>query len=146
MTERVQNTLEAYRKEYCETGNPMVVWAAYRECRAHGVDVPEWIFEYLDEAASSLWQLHCKVRDGEKVKDQGAEAAESLGLKRGRGQTTPFEQFNDKVWLFYGATVDFYIRQGDKPDFAISDCAERNGVSYSTVYRAWKKYHSFLAL
>jgi len=58
--------LEAVRRRYERTGNPLYVWRGYDICRdlldknvsqaRH--PFPTWILDYLDRVTNSLWQLH----------------------------------------------------------------------------------------
>ena len=137
-----QEYIEVLRNDYELSGNPLLVWRAYAEARAFDFDVPGWISSYFDAAAMEISELFQAAAHGDKGSTDLRRILDALKFRRkgkmGRGSV--FEKALNIDWIFYGATVQFYIRQGDKPDFAVQSCAERNNVSYSKVNRAWRKY------
>ena len=137
-----QDYIETLRNEYEHSGNPLFVWRAYFEARAFGFDVPGWILSYFDAAAMEISRLYQAAAHGDKGSTDLRHILDALKFRRkgemGRGSV--FEKALKSDWIFYGATVQLYISQGDKPDFAIQSCAEQNNVSYSKVNRAWRKY------
>ena len=114
----------------------------YVEARAFGFDVPEWISSYFDAAAMEISRLYGAAAHGDKGSTDLRHILDALKfLQKGKmGRGSVFEKALKSDWIFYGATVQRYIRQGDKPDFAVQSCADRNNVSYSKVNRAWRKY------
>ena len=40
-----------------DAGNPLNVWRAYLECRAHKLPIPDWVLSYLDRVARRFWNL-----------------------------------------------------------------------------------------
>ena len=140
--EIAQDYIETLRNEYEHSGNPLFVWRAYVEARAFGFDVPGWISGYFDAAAMEISRLYEAAAHGDKGSTDLRHILDALKfLRKGKmGRGSVFEKALKIDWIFYGATVQFYIRQGDKPDFAVQSCADRNNVSYSKVNRAWRKY------
>ena len=67
MLERRQDYLERLGTYYFESlgveesrkdaGNPLNVWRAYLECRAHKLLIPDWVLSYLDRVARRFWNL-----------------------------------------------------------------------------------------
>ncbi len=140
-----QHLIEVARAAYERGGNPLDVWWAYCEARESGQPVPEWVLTYLDRCAVALLNLASDSAHGKSVTAPSTAIAEAFEMKRpgqgGRGSV--FSQFTNRMWLFYGETVAYYMRQGDQETYAIEDVARKNGVSAATVRRAWQKFKAF---
>jgi hypothetical protein len=136
----LDRTLAASKVAYETTKNPFEVWDAYRMARLMRHHPPGWVMDYLDEAMQRIWNL---VVYPEEVKDLNRSIAEAFGMaSSGRGRGSVLSDFRDRRWMFLGATVAQYIRQGDKETIAIEDVARINGTSKSTVRRAWKRWQA----
>ncbi len=140
--EQARSTIAHAREKYEKSGNPVYVWQAYLETRRAGLGLADWILEYLDSVSSEISSLARKVGRGQQPTDVWGGVAEALKFKKpGRtGRGNVFTDFFDNIWIFLGHTVAFYMNQGDKEIYAIEDVAKKNGVSTSTVRRAWKRY------
>lgn len=140
-----QHLIEVARAAYERGGNPLDVWWAYCEARESGQPVPDWVLTYLDRCAVALLNLASDSAHGKSVTAPSTAIAEAFEMKRpgqgGRGSV--FSEFTNRKWLFYGATVAYYMRQGDQETYAIEDVARKNGVSAATVRRAWQKFKAF---
>ena len=49
-----KRSLDGFRLDYEETGNPLAVWDAYLFVRENSLPLPEWILKYLDGAARRI--------------------------------------------------------------------------------------------
>ena len=140
--EQARSVIAHARERYEKDRNPLYVWQAYLETRRAGLDLADWILEYLDSVSLEIWSLAQQVGHGQQPSDVWGAVAEALKLKQpGRtGRGTVFTDMFDKNWIFLGCMVAFYMEQGDQETYAIEDVAKKNGVSRSTAHRAWKRY------
>ncbi|MGD8993030.1 MAG: hypothetical protein PVI00_16350 [Desulfobacterales bacterium] len=62
------------------TKNPLFVWEAFKLCREHGKEVPDWVYEYFENVASNLLSLS----EREKMSKQRAanEVYEALEMSQ----------------------------------------------------------------
>ncbi len=137
--------LPHYQAVFTETNNPLFVWAAYRHARAWRLDVPEWVFAYLDTAAEKF----CRVaREIDLLKGSEADVliAEAVGMKRvGRG--TVFSEFRDDLYAAHielAVRVALGLRAGGKRYFVWRRVAKEFGVKPRMVRRAWDNYKHLL--
>ncbi len=74
-----------------ESENPLFVWEAFKTCRDHGQEIPDWVFEYFENVASNLVSLS----EREKMYDEraSAEVYEALGMKKFSSRDI-FERFS----------------------------------------------------
>lgn len=135
--EQTQRAIEAALWHWKESGNPVYPWAAYRECRAAGLDLPDWVLEYLDHAAEGMWELW---QSPPQEKNGIAPAvASALGVKMDGGGSA-FARANKTDWVFLGSMVARAIQRGDKEYLAVPDVARRMNRNPSAVQRAWDRY------
>ncbi len=137
----VKALVARYRCEYENTDNPLAVWFAYAECRQVNLDIPEWIFRYLDRVAGNFWHLCPGAKN--PVPDKPSPAiAEALEMK-GAGKSGPgnvFKAFQNVRHLAMAHDLIRLILSGHKETVAADQVAEQRGVSRSTILRAYKKY------
>lgn len=145
--DKAQHFIDVAREGYENTRNPLHAWKAYHEARAAGIAIPEWVLDYLDEAAEALWSLQSQTLSGKKLSNPAAAIAEALRMKKpGRGRGTVFSEFQNAMWIFYGHTVHLYMSLDQKKygraklSQAVSEVANKNDVSESQVWRALKTY------
>ena len=73
-----------------DAGNPLNVWRAYLECRAHKLPIPDWVLSYLDRVARRFWNLsladspfiRADAPDQDGLPDPATAIAEALEMKR----------------------------------------------------------------
>jgi hypothetical protein len=83
--------MDASRREFEATGNPIHAWEAYRLARKTRVPVPELVLEYFGRVAARVSSL---ARDHVPRKNGVAKAvASAVGLDC-RGRYNPFDPFN----------------------------------------------------
>jgi hypothetical protein len=130
------------RRKFEMTGNPIYVWEAFKFYRSMKKQIPEWIMEYLDHAASKLLQ-HAQH---EPAKGEASIAiAAAMDMNRG-GQGNVFTQYaanekNESDHRILQAVSD-RIKAGEKPKHAFEFAAKDCGVSASTARRMWLKFIS----
>ncbi|MEW6429774.1 MAG: hypothetical protein AB1568_17275 [Thermodesulfobacteriota bacterium] len=78
---------EQGRKDFEKTGDPIRAWSAYRLARDAGQDVPEWVLQYLDDAAVGLL----------RKENQTEDLARILGFNTKGGGVSPFRKGYDAV-------------------------------------------------
>ena len=59
------------RKRYEKDRNPLYVWQAYMETRHAGLDLADWILEYLDSVSLEIWSLMQHVGHGHQPSVSG---------------------------------------------------------------------------
>jgi hypothetical protein len=142
--EAAEARLDHLRIHYEHSAHPAIPWAAYAECRRHGVEVPEWALRYMDDVARNF-----------EIPTRGSTtsakyAAEVLGFKKpgkdGRGN--PFE-WRDLAGRALALRVLLHLRSGKEKAACEIVAAELLGPGAtdeqirgkaSTVRRAWKKH------
>ena len=127
--------LETYHREYRNTGNPIYVWAAYRVCRKHGFEIPEWVYEFFDNACDELEELH------DKQKVEPKDFASALGfVTKGRGNpiSSVSHDARDKDIAFRALVIAGNTEA--LPEWAAVQLAEEFGTSEATVRRAFDRY------
>jgi hypothetical protein len=125
--------IEVERRAFLATGNAMHAWAAYSFARVVKAPPPEWVLKYFDRCARGILKVsHDSIEKGGK--NPAPKVLDALHLKG-----SDLTGFHDK-WMVYGMNVRNLMGQNDKPDFAIESVAKAMGVSYSTVWRGWKRY------
>ena len=134
----------AAKRSYEESGNPLNVWRAYVECRAAGLEIPEWVLEYLDRVGRNFWQLSM-INEKKPPPDEMAPAiAVALEMKKpGKsGSGNVFKQFQDSSGLLMACEVAWHRQDNHKLDIAYELVAKKHGKSKSTVRTAWLRYGS----
>ncbi len=56
-----KRSLDGFKLDYEETGNPLAVWDAYQFVRENSLPLPEWILKYLDGTAKRLMRTDNKA-------------------------------------------------------------------------------------
>jgi hypothetical protein len=136
--EQAERFVEICRISAEESKNPVFAWRAYRECREAGIDLPEWVLEYIDCVAAAIDRL----AGDPPAKNKIAPALADALLMKSDGAGTVFSRAQDVKWIPLGMDVDRHISHGDKEYLAVTQAAAQNGVSPSTVWRAWKRYQA----
>jgi hypothetical protein len=77
---KMQLELDAILINYQESHNPLFVWEAFQYCRDYGKEIPDWIFEYLENVASNLLSL--SKRDKMSSQRAAAEVYDVLGMSK----------------------------------------------------------------
>jgi len=138
--------IEADRRCFVETGNPMHAWAAYSLARVCDAPIPEWVLRYLDMVGRNLLALSADSQDG-GGKDLGPKIATALKLEGKPRSGSPLVTYHAD-WMVFGMNVrDRMTRVGrdgrfDLETYAIESVASEAGVSKSTVRRAFKLYEA----
>jgi len=74
-------SIQKYEEQYQKTGNPVLAWRAYLECRAMKLPFPEWVLKYLDRPATLFWEW--SMKGGQEVpKDLGGAVVQALEMRR----------------------------------------------------------------
>ena len=133
--------LEYHRDRFERDGNPLSVWLGYLNARNAGVDIPDWILEYLDWCARGMFWLWQESLSGEKI--DHTMVAKALDVVGQPGEGNAFSKYDDGHWMILAEKVGIYIWKGETKEYlAIDRVAEKFNVSVSTVQRAWKKYQT----
>jgi hypothetical protein len=153
------HALEAARRQFETSGNPLFAWDSYARARSDELPIPEWVLLYFDATARRLGGVVQQAQAGQPIARPGNKVAEAFGMKV-TGSGSVFARFAgvwlDWDWAAIGSQVAGYIRQGDKESFAIENVfkdltfadeeAQRRGLrrslvpSASTIGRAWRRY------
>jgi len=162
--------IEADRQRFQDTGNALFVWDAYARSRDAGLPIPDWILDYLDDAARNISAFVNPDRP-QSVTDPNKEIATAFRLASSQGKPTVFKQFIDTFydweWAALGEKVAAYYRSGndERSSIYLVACdlkqeqeqeilmtAARRQLrgqevwivppppSESTIRRAWKRY------
>ena len=129
-----QNVIDAARRQFEETGNPLFAWEAYGHCRISGLPIPEWVFLYFDKTSKRLGVLVEKSRAGTLPREHPAETLAAFGIDvQGRGSV--FARFADRwlgnwEWLGLGEQVATLYRKGMPLKAAIPAVAESHAMEY----------------
>jgi hypothetical protein len=127
---------------FAETNNPLYAWSAYHYARAAGLEVPGWVFAYLDSSAEKLWVTARRKTDPSKKSDSTALFAVAFGMKR-RGRGSVFSEFRGETYAaqaWLAALVHSWSRAHGKPYLEWENVAKECGVSVTKVRRAWGRY------
>ena len=137
--------VDMYMQNWQRTGNPISVWRAYVMCRDAGIEIPEWIYSYLDAVARNIWDM----TTADSVLPAKGEIlpaiAEAFAMKR-KGKSGWGNVFadhmaeTDKVMVCM--RVDWYLRGDEKLHLAneyVADEYKAKGekMSASKVRRIW---------
>jgi hypothetical protein len=134
----LNRTLAGPKARYEATGNPFEVVDAYRMSRLMRLQPPPWVQAYMDEAVQRLWSL---VAYPENAKDLNRAVAKAFGMASdGPGRGTVLSEYLDTRWIAFGYSVAQYLKDGGQETHAFQIVGEAEGVSPSTVRRAWKRY------
>jgi hypothetical protein len=147
-----ERLLDAHRRSYEQTRNPIDAWRGYYECRTGDVPLPEWVLKYLDTVALTFCRW--STEHHEVPRDLHAAIASALGMNvPGRGNV--FEQAKDNRAFMLALDVLRKRRNAErlkehfKLYLAIEEVAQEQSakgrrVSVSTVNRAWQKYQHLM--
>jgi hypothetical protein len=129
--------------------DPLSVWAAYRAARAANIDLPEWVLEYLDDAASVLEDATAVAADGKTGEDPREIALRALqmGSKRGRGSMFTNRHHHEWWWLAGRVAEEIQKLRSDHnaarvKGEATARVADRLGITTHEVEKAVKKFES----
>jgi hypothetical protein len=131
---------------FASSGNPLHAWDAYSRTRRIGDPIPGWVLDYFDAAVGGLGILLASAQRGEPIKAPAARVAEALGFKKGgrSGRGTIFSDYCttmfDWGWARIGVQVADLVTSGEKREHALEVVADIEGISESTVDRAWKRF------
>lgn len=126
-------------EDFKREGNPVFIWQAIAIARRYGIELPEWVLEYLAASADSLLDIREEVADGKRA----GKEAERVGKVLGFGTDGPGQGgwFKHATILERDRNVFFEIGDrlgaGMKLDFAYDEVARALGTSRSTVVRAY---------
>jgi hypothetical protein len=158
-TERVAFEIKLRESLFDRTGNPLYAWAALREAHNAGLEIPDWVTEYLYEASFGLLTDARNPITGETVvvahedlsdeRDQNRWAAVALNLASpGRGKETRRAEF---ARLERDLAIAFAIGELIRGDQAIGvwkaaqSVAKRFGVSPDVARGAYESFRAWIA-
>ncbi len=116
------------------TGNLLHAWKAYNYHRVEGTGVPEWVLECFDRVSENLSDILAGPPPG----DPSTAIAEALEMLP--DGPSVFWTYKNNKQLRYVDAVLTRIEEGDQPTYAIQSVAREQGVSESTVRRAWRAF------
>jgi hypothetical protein len=135
--------LDKMRIEFERTPNAMLPWSALRWARGRGIDVPDWIMDYLYDKAVVLTEIIAE--DGGK---EAQEVGRALGFgAEGKGETAAGAELRQR-WRSFKIAVHIadrmrqdFMKQGvAKETAAIAETAKALSVSLATARRAHADY------
>jgi hypothetical protein len=131
-----EHELARFEHWYKEDGNPLCAWGAISYCAQKGSALPDWVSEYLSQAAASLLDVAEKA----SPRFAGEESLKALGLSRPTGQTSPFEEFQ-RARKRQDACVLFarHVLDGTEYKIAQEDVTIRFDISIATLNN-WLRY------
>lgn len=149
-------------RRFVHSQNPMFAWEAYRAARDLGDAPPEWVLQYLDDAAGKFWSefLGYAVSGGPNTPERCFAQAFGISAPGKTGRGTIWSRFCELTigtpgnWKLLGSTVAWILRDWRQRDdgapqkemAAIEEAVRRYNiehrptVSRSTVWRAWARY------
>jgi len=136
------------RQDYEHSNNPLIVWRAYRKCRAAGLEIPEWIFEYLDQSATNFAALTKRqLLSLDPIKNPLSEIAKAIQMNY-RGQGTVFSSL---ISRFREVSIASQAREAieemgpGNDDYAYEKVAKKTGKDKSTIRRIYLNYEDLFS-
>ena len=129
---------DIYKAEFDQTGNTLLAWIAFRHCRGAGLDIPEWVLDYLSGVTQDFARIH---RD--KPDEIPSKVMQALRFgTQGRG--TPFSRLDtDDFANGVAVMAAAYVAGGDKFYIAYENVAALFGIDKSSVQRYYQKKYPF---
>jgi hypothetical protein len=154
---RARDFLASLEQRFHNDANPtFFAWEAILVASNDGLPTPEWVLNYLYDAAGNLHRLATAPKPPGKRQIAPA-IAEALGFVRGGidvsrkrslgvrhrkrppGRFNPLSIFNNRDREI-AAVVHLKLLEGSQLLYAYQLAAEQYGVKQRTAERAWKKY------
>ena len=144
--------LPEYERLYRRTGNPLYAWESWRIARHNGLAIPEWVGEYLDRSAESIFEIARQIlrerflgrfrklfRRRPKT-DIPAAVVDALEFSKGRGHVTAFSDWVDRneKSLIAELVARRMEHAGESMGAAAAEVAWELKISASTVERAYR--------
>lgn len=121
--------------------NPVFAWEAIAMAKNSGIDIPNWVANYLADAANEIVSIHEEVAGGSPASKEADRVGRVLGFgAEGKGATGQFKraamlEFDRNVF----SKVNDLIGKGEKLDFAYDDVAKELNVSRSAVVQSYQR-------
>jgi hypothetical protein len=149
--------IENMRLQYEASQDQWLLWVAYRACREGGLSIPEWILSVFDQISDRLsfsflrrdptWRAEIEANRGLSIPPDDRQwqtvIADVFGFKPSTmgGQSDPFRLW-EKAFRDCGlaASVRDLVNDGHNVTDACYLVATDNGVSHSSVKRAWSQW------
>lgn len=144
--ESAQRELEA---DFGRDGNPVHAWGALAVARRYGIDLPEWVKDYLADVADRILEIRTEVADGKPLRREAERVGKVLGF--GKDRPGGGGRFKRSTILERDRTVYFEVidwleeEKARHPDqrakltSAYREVAMAIGVDSSTVQRAYAR-------
>jgi hypothetical protein len=88
--ESALSELQAY---YKRDGNPVFVWQAVNAARGYSVEWPDWVYDYLLDAADRIMEIKQEVAERQPARREAERVGKALGFGvEGPGQGGRFKQ------------------------------------------------------
>ena len=144
--------LEELRRRYEAHSDPFRAWEVYKTARALNVEIPPWVFSYLDRVATSICAIEVSTTVEHYDKASGivyararrhAPLASLLGAAlemtdSGAG-TLLSRRLNRRSDAQLADAVARRVAETRKETAAVKYVAKAHGTSVSTVGRAWRE-------
>jgi hypothetical protein len=149
--ERVQaygeSALRELEADFGRDGNPVHAWEALAVARRYGIDPPDWVEDFLTDAADRILEIRDEVADGRPVNRESERVGKALGFgKDGPGQGGWFKHSTmlERDRTIYFKVIDWLEEeQARHPDrrpkrtSAYREVATAIDLDSSTVQRAY---------
>jgi hypothetical protein len=130
--------LEAH---FARDRNPVHVWEALKFTHRHGIKRPDWVENYLADAADRILKIRDESAGCKPVGREAERVGKALGFVHGPGETGCFElATNLKRDRVAYATVVRKLEARIKSEFAYEEVATLMNTSSSTVGRAYRRF------
>jgi hypothetical protein len=126
--------------DFLRDGNPVHAWKAFAIACQAKIALPDWLLTYLIESADRILKVHGEVADGSPIAREAEHAGKALGFGSG-GPGRGKGGFRQAALLERDRTLHLEVcrevNAGNKLDLAYDAVVAANGVSRSTVVRAY---------
>jgi len=133
--------LSHYEQEYIKTKNPLNVWRAYGVCRGDDLEIPSWVFSYLDSIARAFWDASmAENKTPNDVEEFVFDTLQFKGFGAKTGTENIFSKYKDTESLIIATEISCLVGQGHKEKTAWELTAKKRNISASKSYRCWKEH------
>jgi len=134
-----ESAVRELEADFSRDGNPIHAWEALAVARRYGIDPPDWVEDFLTDAADRILEIRDEVAGGQPVERESERVGKALGFGKdgpGRGGWFKHATMLERDRTIYFEVGD-RVQDGVKLDFAYDDVARALNVSRSTIVRAY---------
>ena len=94
--------LRYHRMLFRKSKNPIHAWEAFRTAREHGLAIPEWVLEYLDDSANRIGQLAADLTFSQPARTFDEATSRKKTPSRARARASPVPRSRARAGLRSG--------------------------------------------